>query len=65
MGRINKYIYGYKIQGNYGLGWEDECFEYTYKEARKQLRAYKENSPYPSRMVSAREPNPEHPANQG
>ena len=60
MKRVNKYIYGYKLQSNYGQGWETECFEYTLKEARQQLRAYRENSPYPVRIVGAREPNPEH-----
>ena len=37
MKRVNKYIYGYKLQSNYGQGWETECFEYTLKEARQQL----------------------------
>ena len=60
MKRVNKYIYGYNLQSNYGQGWETECFEYTLKEARQQLRAYRENSPYPVRIVGAREPNPEH-----
>lgn len=64
MARINKFLYGFKIQGNYGQGWEDECFEETRKEARQRLREYQENSPYPSRMVQAREPNPAHPDNQ-
>lgn len=60
MKRVNKYIYGYKLQSNYGQGWETECFEYTLKEARQQLRTYRENSPYPVRIVGAREPNPEY-----
>ena len=57
MKRVNKYIYGYNLQSNYGQGWETECFEYTLKEARQQLRTYRENSPYPVRIVGAREPN--------
>ena len=63
MKRVNKYIYGYNLQSNYGQGWETECFEYTFKEARQQLKTYRENSPYPVRIVGAREPNPEHPSN--
>ena len=64
MARINKYVYGFKIQGHYGQGWEDECFEDTLKEAHQRLKEYRENSPYPSRMVRSREPNPQHPDNQ-
>jgi len=65
MARVNKFIYGFKIQGHYGQGWEDECFEDNRKEARQRLREYRENSAYPSRMVKAREPNPQHSANGG
>lgn len=42
------------IQGNYGQGWEDECAEDSRDEARQRLREYRENSPYPSRMVKRR-----------
>lgn len=56
----NKYIYLHVIQGHYpgGNGWEDEAASESIREARADLRAYRENSPYPSRMISRREPNP-------
>jgi hypothetical protein len=54
----NKYIYGYEIQGNYGQGWECECYEETFKEARQRIKEYRENSPYPVRMVDKRIKNP-------
>lgn len=42
------------IQGDYGHGWEDECSEDDRAEARQRLREYRENSPYPSRLVKRR-----------
>ena len=31
------------IMTNYGYGWECECSEYTWKEARQTAREYREN----------------------
>lgn len=31
------------IMTNYGYGWECECSEYTYKEAKQTLKEYREN----------------------
>lgn len=31
------------IVTNYGYGWECECSEYTYSEARQRLKEYMEN----------------------
>ena len=31
------------IMTNYGYGWECECSEYTYKEAKQTAREYREN----------------------
>ena len=44
----------YVIQGNYGFGYEDECFEETRKEARARLHEYCENGPGSYRLVSRR-----------
>lgn len=33
----------YDIMTNYGYGWECECSEYTYKEARQTAKEYREN----------------------
>lgn len=54
MPKKNKYIYGYEIQGNYGQGWEGESFETALSEAKQRLKEYRENSPYPSRLVCKR-----------
>lgn len=45
------------VDPDYGMGWEDECFEETLRDARAQLRCYRENSRFPSRMVRYRELN--------
>lgn len=34
----------YDIETNWGYGWEVECSEYTYSEARQRLREYRDNS---------------------
>lgn len=44
----------YVIQGNYGFGYEDECFEETRKEARERLHEYRENGPGSYRLISRR-----------
>jgi len=57
----NKYIYLYVIQGKYGYyGWEDLCQSESWKEARADLKAYRENEPYPLRMIERRELNPKY-----
>lgn len=35
----------WEIWTNYGYGWEHECTENTWKEAREQLKCYRENTP--------------------
>ena len=58
--RVNKYLYLYVVQGNYGYGhgWEDEAASESYKEARSDLRDYRNNGPGAYRMIERREPNP-------
>lgn len=34
----------YDIMTNYGYGWEAECSEYTWKEAKQTAREYRENT---------------------
>ena len=34
----------YDIMTNYGYGWECECSEDNYKEAKQRLKEYRENS---------------------
>ena len=46
----------YVIQGNYGYGhgFEDECSEETYKEAKARLKEYRDNAPGSYRIVNRR-----------
>lgn len=34
----------YDIETNWGYGWDAECSEYTWKEARQTYKEYVENS---------------------
>lgn len=49
-----KYVNVFVIQGYYGCGWEDECCSTDRKESREDLKAYRENSRYPSRRITRR-----------
>ena len=40
---------------NYGQGWEHEITEYTREEMKENRKAYRENSPYPLKIVKGRE----------
>lgn len=46
----------YVVQGNYGYGhgWEDLTAERTWKEAKEQLRTYRENESAPFRVIKRR-----------
>tara|TARA_R100000808_G_C2027943_1_gene73118 strand:+ start:249 stop:446 length:198 start_codon:yes stop_codon:yes gene_type:complete len=57
MMEANKYTYLWIVQGNYGYGWEDEAASETRKEARDDLKAYRENGPGSYRMIQRRELN--------
>lgn len=43
------------VQGNYGHGWEDLTASTDYKEARDNLRDYRQNEPGPHRLIKRRE----------
>ena len=45
----------YDIMTNYGYGWECECSEYTYKEAKDRYKEYKENVQGSVRLEKHRE----------
>lgn len=43
------------ILANYGQGWEHELTEGTWKDAKAQLKCYRENAPqYPVKAVKRR-----------
>ena len=45
----------YQIQGYYiGYGWETETTEDTYKDAKTQVKCYRDNVAYPIRIVKKR-----------
>ena len=64
---MKKYTYYKVIQGNYGFGWDDVDFHecdstgYINREGRslfkENLRAYRENEPYPHRVIFRKELN--------
>jgi hypothetical protein len=43
---------------NYGHGWEHETTEDTWKEAKDQIRCYRENCSYPVKARKTRETIP-------
>ena len=45
----------YVIEGNCGYGWDVECNCENLKDARQQLKTYKENVDYPVRIKKKRE----------
>ena len=44
------------IMTNYGYGWECECSEYTWSEAKQTAREYRENIQGAVRIEKHREP---------
>lgn len=46
----------YDIMTNYGYGWECECSEYTWKDAKQTAKEYKENTSAAVRIEKHREP---------
>lgn len=44
----------YVVQGNYGHGWEDLTASTDCKEARANLRDYRQNDPAPTRLIKRR-----------
>lgn len=57
--RTNKFLYGWKLYVNYGVGWEYEVFEETWKGYQENKRLYREYCEYPKRWSRGREINPE------
>lgn len=55
---LNSKVPEYVVQGNHGYryGWEDECSEYDYREARARLKEYRENAPGNYRIITRRVP---------
>lgn len=44
----------WEIWVNYGCGWEHECTEFSARDARTNLKLYRENCPYPARIRKRR-----------
>ena len=62
MKRINKYLYLFVAQGDYGYGYEDLTASESYKAAIADLRAYRKNDSHAvgHRIIKRRELNPEY-----
>jgi hypothetical protein len=64
MKRINKYLYLFVVQGDYGYGhgWEDLTASESYKDAIADLRAYRKNDSHAvgHRIIKRRELNPKY-----
>lgn len=45
----------YDIMTNYGYGWECECSEYTWREAKQTAKEYRENTKAAVRIEKHRE----------
>lgn len=45
----------YAIESNCGYGWDIECYCDDWKDAKAQLKTYKENVGYPVRIKKWRE----------
>jgi hypothetical protein len=43
------------LEVNYGYGWEHECTEMSWKDAKAQAKTYRENISYPVRLLKKRE----------
>lgn len=59
MKKQTKYIYEYVLQGNYGYGWDDltsydKSLSGAFKDAKKDLKDYRTNEPYPHRIIERR-----------
>lgn len=58
MTRVTKYLTAHVLQGQYGTRWEDVTEEDSRKEILIRLREYRDNEPYPFRVIRRRVPNP-------
>lgn len=60
MVKERKTIDTWQIHVNYGYGdgWEHECTEFDYRTALEQLKAYRDNCPYPVKVIKRRAPKP-------
>ena len=57
--KINKWTKEFIIQEHTSCGWEDSTCEETYKEARTQLKIYRDNCQSATRLIIRRVLNPE------
>lgn len=53
--RVRKTIDVWRFFVNYGQGWEHETTELTYAAMKENRKAYRENCPYPLRIIRGRD----------
>ena len=51
---MNKFEYLFVLQGYYAFGWEDLTTEDTLREAKEQMRTYRENEGGTYRVIQRR-----------
>lgn len=52
--KINKWLYQYVVQGNYGYGWDDLVTHNNRIDALNDYKWYKQNEQYPHRIIKRR-----------
>lgn len=52
---VRKTVNCWRFYLNYGQGWEHEITEYTRDAMKENRKAYRENCPYPLKIVFGRE----------
>ena len=52
------------LMSNYGYGWECECSDYTYAEAKQTLKEYRENGKGAYKLEKHREKIEENKSNE-
>lgn len=58
MAYVRKTVDRWDIMTNWGYGWDCECSEYTWKEAKQTLKEYRDNAcgRFSVRLEKHREP---------
>lgn len=57
--RVNKWLYEIIVQEWTCDGWQDSCWEDSWKDARSTAKDYRNNG-YSARIIQRRTPNPDY-----
>lgn len=56
--KVNKWLYLWVVQGNYGYRWDDLVTHENRIDALNDYKWYKQNEQYPHRIITRRKLNP-------